>query len=124
MLPADPASDACTVNPNAPAAVGVPAIEPSADNCSPAGSAPPTTLQVVAPVPPIDASDAVYDCFTFAPGSVVVAIAIEAGDTLTATVVDATRLTSYESRAWTTALNEPKADGVPAITPVAAFNVT
>src|SRR6266850_3404658 len=91
-FPAQPASLACTVNENVPTAVGLPLITPP-------------------------------------DGSVAVAIVSGSGATTTVTGTSAVRLTltsivrnaTYESRACTTAVNNPNAVGMPEIVPPASI---
>ena len=50
----------CAVKPLGPAVVGVPVIAPPVLRCNPAGSAPPETVHVYPPVPPVAESESEY----------------------------------------------------------------
>ena len=106
------ASRACTVNANAPAAVGVPAI-PAPESASPGGN-PPLTDHVYGGAPPVAENPAEYATPTVPPGSAPVVTANGA-----AIVMPKARrsLPSSSSRTRTVNENEPAAEGVPRMTP-------
>jgi len=69
------ASVTFAVNPNVPAAVGVPDNTPALDSVSPPGSVPALTDHMYEPVPPVAASDAEYAVPTCPPAKVALVIA-------------------------------------------------
>src|SRR5438876_3311768 len=96
-FPVHTASAARTVTLKVPNTIGAPEIVPFELSASPGGNAPPLTVHIVWPVPPLAASAARYVVRYVPAGSVLLVITSCAGATITVVAAVATREVFQES---------------------------